>query len=285
MTATISTKTPAGPSHPLAPAGVTTVGSGRSSSVWRDTGLVFSRGMRLSLRNPVWLVMGLAQPLLYLFFFGPLLTKVSGGPGFPPGDPWQVFVPALVVMLGLFGAAFVGFGLISEWRDGVIDRMRVTPMSRFALLAGRVLRDLVVLAVQAVLLILAGVAMGLRGPVAGMFVGTLIVLLLGATMSAASYAVALTVKSEDALAPLLNGIMLPVMLLSGIMLPITRGFAPDWLFWLSRINPVAYIVDAARAAFLGDFSSHHFWIGAGVSVVLAAVGLTLATRTFTRQSR
>ncbi len=241
--------------------------------------------MRLSLRNPVWLVMGLAQPLLYLFFFGPLLTKISGGPGFPPGDPWQVFVPALVVMLGLFGAAFVGFGLISEWRDGVIDRMRVTPMSRFALLAGRVLRDVVVLAVQAVLLIGAGVLMGLRGPVIGMAVGTVMVLALGATMSAASYAVALTVKSEDALAPLLNGIILPVMLLSGTMLPITEGFAPDWLYWLSRINPIAYIVDGARAAFLGDFSSHQFWIGAGVAAALAVIGMTLATRTFTRQSR
>ena len=31
------------------------------SSVWRDCGMVFSRGMRLSLRNPVWLVMGLAR--------------------------------------------------------------------------------------------------------------------------------------------------------------------------------------------------------------------------------
>jgi ABC-2 type transport system permease protein len=247
--------------------------------------MVFSRGMRLSLRNPVWLVMGLAQPLLYLFFFGPLLTKISGGPGFPPGDPWQIFVPALVVMLGLFGAAFVGFGLISEWRDGVIDRMRVTPMSRFALLGGRVLRDVVVLSVQAVLLILAGVVMGLRGPVFGMVVGTAIVLALGATMSAASYALALSLKSEDALAPLLNGIMLPVMLLSGTMLPITQGFAPDWLYYLSRLNPIAYVVDAARAAFIGDFSSHHFWVGLGVAVVLAVVGMTIATRTFTRQSR
>jgi ABC-2 type transport system permease protein len=278
MTTILGTPTAATPSA------VDTPGA-RHASLWRDCGLVFSRGMRLSLRNPVWLVMGLAQPLLYLFLFGPLLTKISGGPGFPPGDPWQIFVPALMVMLGLFGAAFVGFGLISEWRDGVIDRMRVTPMSRFALLAGRVLRDLVVLAVQAVLLVLAGVVMGLRAPLVGIAVGIVIVLAMGATMSAASYAVALTVKSEDALAPLLNGVMLPVMLLSGIMLPITQGFAPGWLFWLSRINPMAYVVDAARAAFLGDFTSHHFWIGLGVAAVLAAVGLTLATRTFTRQSR
>lgn len=279
MTTTLSTSTPP------ARRATGSVSPTRRSSLWRDCGLVFARAMRLSLRNPVWLVMGLAQPLLYLFLFGPLLTKISGGPGFPAGDPWQIFVPALMVMLGLFGAAFVGFGLVSEWRDGVIDRMRVTPMSRFALLAGRVLRDLVVLAVQAVLLVLAGVVMGLRAPVGGIAVAIVIVIAMGATMSAASYAVALTLKSEDALAPLLNGVMLPVMLLSGIMLPITQGFAPGWLFWLSRVNPMSYVVDAARAAFLGDFSSHHFWVGLGVAAVLAAVGLTLATRTFTRQSR
>ena len=178
MTTIVSTPAPTRSARTATTPGSTS----RHSSTSRDVGLVFSRGMRLSLRNPVWLVMGLAQPLLYLFFFGPLLTKISAGPGFPPGDPWQVFVPALVVMLGLFGAAFVGFGLISEWRDGVIDRMRVTPMSRFALLAGRVLRDVVVLAVQAVLLIGAGVLMGLRGPVIGMAVGTIMVLALGATM-------------------------------------------------------------------------------------------------------
>lgn len=253
-------------------------------SVLRDTGLVFRRALRLSLRNPVWTVMGLAQPLLYLFFFGPLLTKLTDVPGFPPGNPWQIFVPAIMVMLGLFGAAFVGFGLVSEWRDGVIDRMRVTPMSRFSLLAGRVLRDVVVLTSQAVLLVLAGIAMGLRAPIGGIVVGIALVAVMGATMSATSYAVALTLKSEDALAPLLNGVLLPVMLLSGIMLPISRGFAPDWLYYVSRVNPMSYVVEAARAAFLNNFGGHQFWIGLAVAAALAVVGMGWATRTFTRQS-
>ncbi len=274
MSATVHTARPVSPA-PLTAGPV---------SLLRDTGLVFSRAMRLSLRNPVWTVMGLGQPLLYLFFFGPLLTKITGLPGFPPGDPWQIFVPAIMVMLGLFGAAFVGFGLVSEWRDGVIDRMRVTPMSRFSLLAGRVLRDVVVLAVQAVLLVLAGIGMGLRAPVIGVVVGIVLVSVMGATMSAVSYAVALILKSEDALAPLLNGVLLPVMLLSGIMLPITRGLAPAWLYYISRINPMSYVVEGARAAFLGSFGDHQFWVGLGVAAALAVVGLGWATRTFTRQS-
>ena len=79
-------------------------------------------------------------------------------------------------------------------------------------------------------------------------------------------------------------VLLPVMLLSGIMLPITRGFAPDWLYWVSRCNPVAYVVDAARAAFLGDFTSWHFWIGTLITVVMVVVGLAVSTRAFARQS-
>ncbi len=187
-------------------------------------------------------------------------------------------------MLGLFGSAFAGFGLIQEWRDGVIERMRVTPLSRFALLAGRVLRDGVVLIAQAALLIGASLLLGLRAPVAGVLVGMALVAALGMTFAAASYTVALAVKSEDAMAPLINGVLLPVMLLSGIMLPITRGFAPDWLYWISRCNPVAYVVDATRAAFLGDFTSWHFWVGTLVTVAMVAIGLTVSTRAFARQS-
>jgi ABC-2 type transport system permease protein len=74
------------------------------------------------------------------------------------------------------------------------------------------------------------------------------------------------------------------MLLSGIMLPITQGFAPDWLYWISRCNPVAYVVDATRAAFLGDFTSWHFWAGTLISVAMVVVGLAVSTRAFARQS-
>src|SRR5512142_3323767 len=107
--------------------------------------IVFRRAMRLSLRNPVWVIIGLFQPLLYLALFGPLLQRLTRLPGFPHGSSWRVLVPGLLVQLGIFGAAFVGFGLIEEMRSGVIERMRVTPASRTALLAGRVLRDVVVL--------------------------------------------------------------------------------------------------------------------------------------------
>ena len=107
----------------------------------RDTWLIFERSMTLTLRNPVWLIMGLMQPILYLLRFGPLLKNIASMPGFPPGGAFNVFVPGILVMTALFSSAFVGFGLCDELREGVVERMRVTPMSRVAMLLGRSLRE------------------------------------------------------------------------------------------------------------------------------------------------
>lgn len=250
---------------------------------FNETWLVFSRAMRLSLRNPIWVILGLMQPILYLALFGPLLEPVASAPGFPPGDAWQVFVPGLLVQLGMFGAAFVGFGLIAEWRAGVVERMRVTPASRGALLLGRVLRDVVVLVVQGAVLIGSAVLFfGLDAPLRSLLTGLAIVALLGAAFSALSYGAALKMKSEDAFAPLINGVILPVLLLSGILLPMT--LAPNWLQTLADANPLTHIVDGVRAVFRGEIGSSESLVGAGLTIALLVVGLFYGARVFRRES-
>src|SRR3979409_590574 len=119
-----------------------------------DTWIIFARAMRLSLGEPLWVLIGLMQPILYLVLFGPLLQTVAQTSGFQ-GDAWQVFVPGLLVQLGIFGGLFVGFGIIADWRAGVIDGQMVTPANRVALIAGRTLRDVVVIVTQAIVLIIA----------------------------------------------------------------------------------------------------------------------------------
>src|SRR6516164_662803 len=177
----------------------------------RDTMLIFRRQIKLSLRNPAWVIIGLIQPILYLAFFGPLLSKVAAGAvaGFPAGNSYSFFVPGLLIQLGLFGAAFVGFTIIADWRYGVIERLRVTPVSRLAILAGRVLRDVVTLLVQAVILVLVSVAFGLRAPVSAILLSLGFIVLVAVGLASASYATALLVKSEDAFAPMLNSIVVP----------------------------------------------------------------------------
>jgi ABC-2 type transport system permease protein len=249
-----------------------------------DTILIFRRQLQLMLRQPAWLIIGLIQPILYLVFFGPLLTRVASGglPGFPAGNSYSFFVPGLLIQLGLFGAAFVGFAIIADWRAGVIERFRVTPVSRLALLSGRVLRDVLTLLVQAIILVLAGVAFGLRAPVGGVLVGLGFIAIVAVSLSAISYTVGLLLKSEDALAPLLNMIVVPLMLLSGIMLPMTLG--PGWLQGIARVTPFRYIIDAMRAAFQGSYGGAVMLEGVGVAVGLAAVCLWVASRAFVREN-
>src|SRR5579864_2919429 len=138
-------------------------------TVLRDTWLVFGRYMWLFFRNPVWVIIGVIQPVFYLVLFAPLLTSIARSPGFPEGGPYNVFVPGLLIQLGLFGASGVGFGLIAELRSGVIERLRVTPVSRFALLLGRTLRDIVIMLVQSMILLLLSIPFGLQPTVSGVF--------------------------------------------------------------------------------------------------------------------
>jgi ABC-2 type transport system permease protein len=250
------------------------------STLLRDTGIVFARAMRLSLRNPTWLVISLMQPVLYIVLFGPLLEPLSGQLG--AGNAYQIFVPGILVQLGMFGALFVGFGLIAEWRAGVIESQRVTPASRTALLLGRVLRDVVVLLVQGALLVLVSIPFGLRAPVLGVVLTLLVVALLGAALAAVSYALALTLKSEDAFAPLLNAVMFPVLLLSGILLPMS--LAPGWLQAVSDVNPFKHVVEAAREFFVGGYGTSTAWWGVAMTALLAVLGWLFGVRRFRRES-
>jgi ABC-2 type transport system permease protein len=249
----------------------------------RDTMTTFRYQMRLVLREPVWIILVMVQPLLYLALYAPLLEPLAKVKGLLPGNgPWQVFVPGMLIQLGIFGSMFVGFGIIAEVRLGTVERMRVTPASRLGLLLGRILRDALILLVQATLLTLVAIAFGLRVPAIGALLTVGLVLLLGIALSALSYAAGLWLKSEDALGPLLNMISVPLLLLSGILLPMTLG--PRWLLRISYANPFKHIVDAARAAFKDDLGDVSIAIGLACAAALAVIGLAVATRMFQRES-
>jgi ABC-2 type transport system permease protein len=245
----------------------------------REMSIVFMRQLRIALRNPAWVIIGLVQPILYLALFGPLLEPLARS--FGSDNAYSIFVPGLLVQLGLFGALFTGFSLVAEWRAGVIEAERVTPASRTALLFGRVLLNGVQLLVQAIVLVLLGFGFGLRASFGGIVLGILLTVLLGAACACASNAIGLITKSEDVLAPLLNSIALPVLLLSGILLPMT--LAPRWLRSLSDLVPTSHVVDRVRAAFAGDFGSTVLW-GSFWAVLVFVLAGVWGTRVFRREN-
>jgi ABC-2 type transport system permease protein len=247
----------------------------------RDVLLIYRRQVRQSLRVPMTLVLGLLQPVLYLLLFGPVFSRVSASFG-TEATGLQLFVPGILVQLGMFSSAFVGFGIIAELRQGIIERFRVTPVSRLALLLGRVLRDASLLGLQGCVLLLLAVALGLRAPLPGLALALVLVLLLGIALSSLSYALGLVTRQEFVFAPFLNLVLVPVLLLSGILLPMSM--APPWLQAVSRFNPLSHVVDAIRDAFLGRYASMNVLAGTAAVVVLAAVAVTIATRLFLREN-
>jgi ABC-2 type transport system permease protein len=246
----------------------------------RDIWLVFGRYFGLFIHNPLWVAIGVVQPLLYLILFAPLLTSIAKTPGFPPGGAYNVFVPGLLVQLGMFGAAGVGFSLISELRMGVIERLRVTPVSRVALLLGRALRDVVSIVIQSLILIVLALPFGLSINPIGVVVVLALIALIGLLTASIAYAVALWVRSEDSYAPLIFTSSLPILLLSGVLLPL--GLAPQWLQNIAAANPLSYAVEAARAVFLGHLGDPSVARGVTLMAVLSIIAIFVGARAFGR---
>jgi ABC-2 type transport system permease protein len=246
----------------------------------RDTWLVFGRYVMVLLRNPAWVIIGVLQPILYLVLFAPLLKSLATTRGFPAGGAYNVFVPGLLIQLGLFGASGVGFGLIAELRAGVIERFRVTPVSRFALLLGRALRDILTLLVQSLMLLLLSIPFGLQLTASGVVVMLALVALIGLGMASLAYAAALALKDEDSYAPLIFTLSLPLLLLSGVLLPLS--LAPSWLQHVAQGNPLSYAVIAARDLFNGHASDPDVGKGLAVMGGIALVGVLVGARAFNR---
>ncbi|MHB8595951.1 MAG: ABC transporter permease [Ktedonobacteraceae bacterium] len=244
----------------------------------RDTWLIFARNMVETLRSPVMVLLGLFQPICYLLLLGPIFNGIASVPGFPPGGALTIFTPGLLVMIGMFGSTFVGFGLIGDLRYGVVERLRVTPVSRLALLLGRALRDVVTLLVQAILLVILAWALGLRGNIGGIALVLVLLIPMGLLTASCSYALALGLKNENALAPMLNFFLMPLLLLSGVILPLS--LAPVALRNIAYVDPFSYAVSAARALFTGHMGDSSVALGFLITSVLAVLALFWAARSF-----
>jgi len=246
-----------------------------------DCGIIFRRQMSTLVRSKLSMTAALIQPVLYLVLFGPMLKGVVASSG---ADPWKVYVPGLLVQLALFGAGYVGFSLIPDLNAGVIERLRVTPISRYALLFGRVARDVVLLGAQAIVLTAMAFLLGLRAPIGGLAVAIGIVVLLAVSLSALSYSLVLALPkaAEHLFAPVANTILLPLMLLSGILLPMS--FGPKWLDVVSHIIPFRFAVNAMRDLFDGQYLTAAVGEGLAVAIGLAIFSVVLGGWTFTKEN-
>jgi len=240
-----------------------------------DAGLLFRRYLTQLLRNPAFLVIGFATPILYLALFTPLLRHLAGAPGLPSGNVLDLFLPGILALLAYASGSGPGFSTVFDLRAGVFERFRVTPASRFAILIGPILASMLLMFVFDLVLVLAGWGFGFRVHPAGLLLLGLLLALLMATTAAFSITVALLSGQINGVAAVINGLNLPVLLLGGVLLPIALG--PAWLRALAHVDPLYYAVAAARVLAAGTLARAAVWQACAVLVPLCAAVLYWAT--------
>ena len=251
--------------------------------ILRDTALMYQRKLLETLRAPAWIVVGLTAPLLYLVLFAPLLHNFVGGPGFPTANVLDVFVPGILALMAFSAGTGAGWIVIHELDTGVIERFRVTPVSRLAMLMGTVLRDVTMFVLPAILVIVVAIPFGYHPSWPAIPLLLLLLCLVTAATSATSSALGLTLREIGPLAAIVTGLTLPLTLLSGVLLPLS--LAPIWMQTLAYANPLYYAVEASRALSAGDFDGTIVFQAWAVLFALVLVVLTWATRTYQRAVR
>jgi ABC-2 type transport system permease protein len=247
----------------------------------RDTWLVFQQQMTLMLRSRTWLAFGLAQPVIYLVLFAPMLKPALGVDTYT--EAYKVYVPGLLVVMSLYGGLFTGFGLLAELRAGVIERARVTPVSRPALLLGRALRDVASLLVQSAIITVLALPFGLTVALADLLLAYLLLAMIALMTTAISYTVTLMVRKEGAIGPVMNTVAQPVALLAGVLLPV--ALAPAWIQGIADWNPFYWATNGMRALFDGRAGDSSVWQGLAGVTILTVATIAWSTRLFARTVR
>lgn len=237
----------------------------------RQTGWMVLRQLRNLMRQPIWIALMVIQPLIWLLLYGQLFSRVGqlrGG----ASSYVEFLAPGIICMNSFFGGSWSGMAMISDLDRHVIDRFLAAPASRFAIIFSQVVRAGLTAVIQALLLLLVGLALDVR--VHGGALGWLVVFAAAALLAMAfaglSHGIALLVRKEASMIAAANFIGLPLMFISSILIP--TDSMPHWIEVVSRFNPVNWGVRAARNAIVAGGN----WGQSGLYLVmlLAAVAVT-----------
>jgi ABC-2 type transport system permease protein/oleandomycin transport system permease protein len=216
-----------------------------------DTLTIARRNLLVWLRVPAYIAFTVIQPIMFVLMF----RYVFGG-AIPVAGIKGGYVSYL--MPGIIGqtAAFATFGtaiaLAQELKKGVIDRLRVMPMARSAVLAGRLVADTGRMAVTLIIIVGVGYAVGFRfsngvGPAIGM---VLLALVFGLSICLIAAYTGLAIGDEETVQAFGMILLFPLTFVSSAFVPIAT--MPGWLQAFAKNQPVTYVIDAMRALALGN---------------------------------
>lgn len=246
----------------------------------RQTGLLGARALRRYYRVPANPISTLLFPLMQLFVFSQLFKEIVSVPGFTQGGAGggsylNYLAPGQVAFTVFFATAWAGGNLLVDWRNGYLDKLRASPIDRYAILAGELVLIFVVSVAMAAailalaLLLGATIATGIAGFIGISVLGGA----FGIGWAGTSMVPALVTRNEQATSTLAM-LFMPIAFMSTAFVP--AALMPDWLRVVNDWNPISYVIEAMRSLMTvgveGDVLGR-----AIVAIVLLAVVLQGAT--------
>ncbi|MFD5563569.1 ABC transporter permease [Kitasatospora griseola] len=238
--------------------------------------------------SPGLLASSLLVPVAMVGVFGYVFGSAMNVPG---GGYREFLMPGLFALVALNAVMPAMVGGARDAGRGVTDRLRSMSVSRFGLLTGQALADLLVAAVVLVPTALVGLAAGWRirhglGPALGAF-GLL--LLFRFACGWVGTALGLAVGKEDT-AGQLAVLTIPFSMLTSAFVP--TGGMPGWLAAIAEWNPVSAVVEATRQLFGNPSAPGGAWpaqhpvaAALGWCALLLALAVPFAVRNFARAGR
>jgi ABC-2 type transport system permease protein len=240
----------------------------------RHTWFMVVRQSRNLMREPIWIVLLLVQPMVWLVLYGQLFKNVTRLGGFGTTSYVTFLAPAIVVMNSFFGATWSGMAMVADLDRKFVERFLATPASRLSLVLSQIVRSALTAAIQAVVILVVALALGVRVSTGalGWLVVIVVAMLVNAAFAGVSQGLALLTRREATMITLANFISLPLLFLSAALFPAKQ--MPHWMRGFVSFNPVNWGVKAARGVVLPgtDWSSVGLHIGylAALCVATAA---------------
>jgi len=246
-------------------------------TLFSDTRYLFIRYLKKLVRNPILLFFSLFQPIIFLLLFTQLFSKFSTLPGFlaaTGASSYLQFATAGILLQNAFGSALQsGTSIVLDLDTGYLQKMLVTPISRYAILLGRLTSDAFRVIVQSAIILALAYALGatVETGIVGILLILFTVAFFGLAWSGISLAIGLKTRSSETVFAIGGFLTFPLLFMSTALTP--KLFMPDWISNVSNFNPISYTVDAARALMVTGYDWTTVLKAFGVIGLIAVVTL------------
>jgi ABC-2 type transport system permease protein len=233
------------------------------------------------LRQRSRIIGALVTPLVFWLLIGGGMGRSFRADGLPGGDNFMhYFFPGTVLMILLFTAIFSTISIIEDRKEGFLQGVLVAPVSRMAIVLGKVLGGTVLAFGQGLLFLLLAPTIGIRLTLTSLLATMGVMLIVGFALTALGFCLAWRMSSTQGFHAIMNLFLMPMWFLSGALFPASG--AMGGLGWIMRLNPLTYGLAAMRRAMYwhdlpASATIPPLALSLGVTIVFAAAMFALAS--------